>query len=52
MAKTPAANPISNPNIKKSGSVPNERSSHLPENMPIKMEPTSWDSIADMSAIA
>lgn len=52
MANTPVESPISTPSSKKNGSVPKVRSSHLPENMPIKMEPTNCDRIADMSAIA
>lgn len=48
----PAPSPMSSPTIKKMGSVSHCRSSHLPENIPIRMEPTNWETIADIKAIA
>lgn len=52
MANIPAASPNISPIIKKSGSVPMVRSNHLPKNIPIKMEPTNCERMADINAIA
>ncbi len=50
--KIPAASPKRRPTTRKSGSVSNLWSTHLPEKIPMRRVPTSCERMADISAIA